>query len=138
LPFNPEHYLALCRQLSSTETAFEEANYRCIISRSYYSAHLFAREVMRRYFPYELSKTGMERLGVEHELVPKLLTQKGHFQISSKLDALRKKRAKADYDLDAVWETDLKKEAGNAITLCDFVIGQIKASPLLRRPDRQA
>lgn len=134
MPFNPEHYLALCKQLSSTETAFEEANYRCIISRSYYSAHLFAREVMRRYFPIELSKASMEHLGEEHDLVPRLLTRKGHFHISSKLNALRKKRAQADYDLNAVWETDLKKEADNAITLSDFVIVQIKASPLLKRP----
>ena len=136
MPFNPEHYLALCKQLSSTETTFEEANYRCIISRSYYSAHLFAREVMRRCFPYALSKTSMERLGEEHDLVPRLLTQKGHFQIASKLNALRKKRAQADYDLNAIWTTDLKKEASNAIDLSDYVIGQIKASPLLKRPDR--
>ncbi len=80
----------------------------------------------------------MERLGEEHDLVPLLMTQKGQFQISSKLNALRRKRAKADYDLSAAWETDLEEEAKNAIKLSDFVIMQIKASPLLRRPDRTA
>jgi hypothetical protein len=132
LPFDPEHYLALCKQLLTTETAFEEANYRCIISRSYYSAHLFAREVLRRYFPYPLSKTSMERLGEEHDLVTRLLTRKLQFQIASKLNALRKKRAQADYDLNAIWETDLKREANNAIELSDLVITQIKECPLLR------
>lgn len=127
MPFNPEHYLALCKQLETTETAFEEANYRCIISRSYYSAHLFAREIMRRYFPAVLSKTSMERLGEEHEIVPRLLTQKGQFDIASKLNALRRKRAQADYDLNAIWVTDLKKEASNAILLSGTIIGQIKA-----------
>lgn len=82
---------------------------------------------MRRYFPTVLSKTSMERLGEEHEIVPRLLTQEGQFDIASKLNALRRKRAQADYDLNAIWVTDLKKEASNAILLSDTIIGQIKA-----------
>jgi hypothetical protein len=115
-------------------TPFEEANYRSIISRSYYSAHLFAREVMRKYFPMQLSRTSMERLGEEHQLVSTLMTRKGHFHISSKLDGLRRKRAMADYDLNAKWDVDLKKEAEKAMQLSGLIIGQIKASPLLKSP----
>lgn len=89
---------------------------------------------MRKYFPRELSRTGMERLGQEHELVPRLLTRKGHFHISSKLDSLRRKRAKADYDLVAIWDTNLDKEAENAMQVSDFIIKQIKASVLLGHP----
>lgn len=89
---------------------------------------------MRRYFPYQLSRTSMERLGEEHDLVPSLLTKKGHFHIASKLNGLRRKRAMADYDINAIWDVDIKKEAENAMQLSSFIIGQIKASPLLKHP----
>lgn len=116
------------------KTSFVEANYRSIISRSYYSAHLYAREVMRKYFPTRLCKTGMVRLGEEHEIVIDCLTEKGHYHIATKLDGFRKKRGKADYDLNALWDFDIKKEADNAVSLSEYIINQIKASPLLRRP----
>jgi hypothetical protein len=75
----------------------------------------------------------MEWLGEEHVLVSRLLTQKGHFAIASKLDSLRQKRAKADYNLHAAWDADLKNEAEKSIQLSDYIITQIKASPLLKR-----
>lgn len=75
----------------------------------------------------------MVHLGEEHDLVSQMLTEKGHYNISSKLDSLRVKRAKADYDLNAIWDFDLQKEADNAIQLSNYIITQIKASPLLRR-----
>ena len=133
MPFDPEHFLALCKDLANMKTSFVEANYRSIISRSYYSAHLYAREVMRRYFPTSLSKTGMARLGEEHERVIHCLTEKGHYEIATKLDAFRRKRGKADYDLDALWDFDIRKEANNSVTLSEYIINQIKASPLLKR-----
>ena len=133
MPFDPEHFLGLCKELASMQTAFTEASCRSVISRSYYSAHLYAREVLRRYFPTRLCKTGMDRLGQEHGIVVDCLAESGHYHISAKLDGLRIKRAKADYDLNAVWDSDVKKEANKAIELSNFIIEQIKASPLLRR-----
>jgi hypothetical protein len=87
---------------------------------------------MRRYFPNRLSKTGMGKLGEEHVIVIDCLAELGHYHISAKLDEFRRKRGKADYDLNAVWDGDVKTEASKAIELSDFIIGQIKASPLLK------
>lgn len=130
MPFDPEQFLDLCKELSNSTTLFEEARQRCIISRAYHSAHLFAREVIRRHFPAQLAKSNMERLGDEHKLVTALLTAKGQYPIASKLDGLRLKRAKADYDLNPVWDVDLPKEANNAIALSAYIISQIKGSSL--------
>jgi len=133
LPFDPQHFLGLAKELLTTKTTFTEANFRCVISRAYYASHLFARETLRRYFPTQLSRVRRQRLGQDHELVPRLLTQKGHFTIATKLDGLRIKRAKVDYDLGRVWDVNPKTDAQNAVMLSDFIIKQIKASPLLKR-----
>jgi hypothetical protein len=76
----------------------------------------------------------MERLGQEHEIVVDCLTDIGHYHIATKLDDFRRKRGKADYDLNAIWDFDIKKESENAVMLSEYIIKQIKASPLLKRP----
>jgi len=119
--FNPVDFHALSKEILTHATTYEEALRRTQISRCYYAAHLVAREKVRRYYPSLLMD--LKRLGDEHFLVrEKLAASVIHWGISSMLLGLNQRRAKADYNLNAVVT---KAEAEKAIEESEAIIAQV-------------
>jgi len=122
--FNPEDFLLFAKNLIGQ--ASDEKTARTCIGRTYYAAHLTAREKIRRYFPTELQK--LERKGDEHKFVRDRLIDRNHADISNKLIGLARKRNRADYNL-ANYQSlaEQQKEVTNAIQLCENIIFLLKS-----------
>lgn len=93
MPFNPQEFYTLARSLA--ETSILEANLRTAISRTYYAAHLLAREWLRT---GGWEPTGR---GTDHSEVIRKLKDRGRYrQLGFMIDELREFREHADYHLE--------------------------------------
>ncbi|MFY3741240.1 MAG: hypothetical protein HMLIMOIP_001694 [Candidatus Nitrosomirales archaeon] len=95
-------------------TRTEESSWRTSVSRSYYSVFLVAREKIQQRVPTAFQ--AMVRLGDIHHKVIEMLKSLGFPHMADKLDALRRMRGKADYDLITVITQPI---AGKALTLAN-------------------
>ena len=99
--FDPEDFRKFAAKILQHQC--DEAGCRTAISRCYYAAFLFARNLLDPHFHF--SKEGKGH--VELRMLFLNATSPESPQIASKLDDLRKKRNDADYDLD---DTDVHSQ----------------------------
>lgn len=95
MSFDPLELLRLCKSLSKgASRATPETLARTIISRSYYSAFLYAREYLRIKYHVHFTGTGDDHIIVENALMSRVDRQLG-----STIRTLRENRTAADYNL---------------------------------------
>ncbi|MHA1594877.1 hypothetical protein DRO24_01050 [Candidatus Bathyarchaeota archaeon] len=122
--FDPLRFLDLAKNISKSGSVnpTEEATLRTAISRAYYAAHLHIRELLRRYYPSELTNTALKKEKIsEHRKVRILLIRRGLHHIADKHLALFQFRVKADYRLH---ETVNKDDTAKSIQLAEDIIRQ--------------
>ncbi|MGP7976926.1 MAG: HEPN domain-containing protein [Desulfobaccales bacterium] len=94
MAFSWRDYLLLIQEIYLTRASlnYEEAIYRCAISRSYYAAFCGARNFARDHQSYVPSYSGVDHLKVRDHF-----RQKGRADIADKLWELHKWRIRCDY-----------------------------------------
>ena len=98
MSFDWEDYLHLASELSqqSSNGTFEEAKKRAAISRAYYAAFIKARN---KIFP-KAGKPPRYYRGGSHNYYIEYYLDEGHIgrEVQNKLQSLKRRRKKADYD----------------------------------------
>jgi len=116
MPFDWKEYLNLAKSLQNQQgnNYSQEAAFRSAISRAYYSAFCHARNYIRDsegFIPYNNA--------MDHSRVKKYFERQRRFDISEKLNRLRRWRNRCDYEdtVDDLTEllTDALRKAQEAI-----------------------
>ncbi len=92
MPFDPEDFLSLAKNLTSASSA-SEADLRTAISRAYYAVYLRARETLIAAGEMQSTKSG-----ADHGIVISKLRSRGG-SLGDQVDWLRVRRTRADYRL---------------------------------------
>ncbi len=116
MSFDWLHYLVIAQEMfgEAADTAHEDANLRCSISRAYYAVFHQARHKLSDKWNISVSHSA-----VAHAQAQNSFEQKDEKVIAKKLKRMRDARNKADYD-DQV--ANLKKTAQNTLKLAEEVI----------------
>jgi len=113
--FDPVEFYRLARKLYAwpEQAISEEAVYRAVIGRSYYSALLCAREH---------SGIKSSGAGIHEEVINFFKKTKKQASISNRLRGLKNLRNKADYELNGAVQ---KREAGESLRLAKKLLQEL-------------
>ncbi len=120
MSFDWLHYLVIAHEMfeQAADTAHEDANLRCSISRAYYAVFHQARHKLIDKWSISISHSA-----VAHAQAQNSFKQKHEKAIAKKLKRMRDDRNKADYD-DQI--ANLKKTAKNTLRLAKEVIEDLE------------
>ncbi len=119
MSFDWSHYLVIAQEMfgEAADTAHEDANLRCSISRAYYAAFHQAKHKLSDKWNISVSHSA-----VAHAQAQNSFKQKDEKVIAKKLKRMRDARNKADYD-DQI--ANLKKTAQDTLKLAKEVIEEL-------------
>jgi len=100
--FDPIDFLKLSEKLlnNSNDNNCEEAFYRTVVSRAYYSVYLSCREFLKKHGK-DVDKISKESQKSVHSILPKLIQETtGQYYLFDLIYELKSMRINSDYDLD--------------------------------------
>lgn len=113
ITFDPIDFLKLAKSLYNNN---DEGSLRTSISRAYYAVFLMCREKIKQKYSNVLQ--GYEKDHGVHQAVIKALKSLKLYDISDKLDGLRRMRVKADYELSINVN---KRDVEKALKLANYI-----------------